>query len=223
MAGMDDGIEALDGQMAELETSLAAAASMTAAFQAELRGMQDAMLYTGREVEGMSRSIGGGLRRAFDGVVFDGMRLSEALRGVAQSMVDAAYNTAMRPVQNAFGAVIANGINGFLSGILPFQKGGAFSQGRVMPFARGGIVQGPTPFPMRGGLGLMGEAGPEAIMPLRRGADGRLGVAAAGPGGGAPVQVVMNITTPDVAGFQRSQSQIAAQVGRALARGQRNR
>jgi phage-related minor tail protein len=77
-------------------------------------------------------------------------------------------------------------------------------------------------FPMRGATGLMGEAGPEAILPLARGADGRLGVA--GPGGGAgPVQVVMNITTPDVQGFARSQTQIAAQMGRALARGQRNR
>jgi phage-related minor tail protein len=221
MAEMDDDMAALDAQIAELEVSLAGATSMTAAFQAELRGMQDTMLYTGREVQGMSRAIGGGLRRAFDGVVFDGMRLSDALRTVARSMVDAAYTTAMRPVQNALGSVISNGINGLVSGILPFQKGGAISQGRVMPFARGGVVQGPTSFPMRGGMGLMGEAGPEAIMPLRRGPDGRLGVAAAG--GNGPVQVVMNITTPDVQGFQRSQSQIAAQMGRALARGQRNR
>ena len=42
-------------------------------------------------------------------------------------------------------------------------------------------------------------------------------------GGGRPVTVVMNITTPDVQGFQRSQSQIAAQAARALSRGQRNR
>jgi hypothetical protein len=221
MAETDDGMEALEAQIAELEVSLSGATSMTAAFQSELRGMQDTMLYTGREVQGMSRAIGGGLRRAFDGVVFDGMRLSDALRTVARSMVDAAYNTAMRPVQTALGGFIANGINSLVSGILPFQKGGAISQGRVMPFARGGVVQGPTSFPMRGGMGLMGEAGPEAIMPLRRGPDGRLGVAAAG--GGASVQVVMNITTPDVQGFQRSQTQIAAQMGRALARGQRNR
>jgi len=221
MAGYEDGVEALDDQLVELETSLAGAASMAAAFQAELRGMQDSMVYTGREVQGMSRAIGGGLRRAFDGVVFDGMRLSDALRTVAQSMVDAAYNAAIRPVQGALGSAIANGVNGLVSGLLPFEKGGAFSQGRVTPFARGGVVQGPTPFPMRGGMGLMGEAGPEAIMPLTRGPDGRLGVAASS--GAAPVQITMNISTPDVQGFQRSQSQIAAKVSRALARGQRNR
>ena len=99
--------------------------------------------------------------------------------------------------------------------------GGAFTQGRVMPFAKGGVVSAPTYFPMRGATGLMGEAGPEAIMPLARGADGRLGVQSAG--GGRPVTVVMNIQTPDVQGFQRSQSQVAAQAMRALQRGQKNR
>jgi phage-related minor tail protein len=73
---------------------------------------------------------------------------------------------------------------------------------------------------MRGGLGIMGEAGPEAIMPLARGADGKLGVRGAGGGGQS---IVVNVSTPDVQGFQRSQGQIAAQVSRALARGQRNR
>lgn len=170
----------------------------------------------------MSRAIGGGLRSAFDGVVFDGMRLSDALRSVATSMVDAAYNTAMRPVQGALGSAISNGMNGLLSGIMPFEKGGAISQGRVTPFARGGVVNGPTTFPMRGGMGLMGEAGPEAIMPLTRGPDGKLGVAASG-GGGGPVSVTMNITTPDAQGFRRSSSQVAAEMQRALARGQRNR
>ena len=221
MTEMDESIGRFDAEIAELEQSLAGATSMAATFQGELREMQGAMLYTGREVSSMSRAIGGGLRSAFDGVIFDGMRLSDALRSVATSMVDAAYNTAMRPVQNALGSAISNGMNGLLSGVLPFEKGGAISQGRVMPFARGGVVSSPTTFPMRGGTGLMGEAGPEAIMPLTRGPDGKHGVAAAS--GGGNVSVTMNITTPDAQGFRRSSSQVAAEMQRALARGQRNR
>ena len=105
----------------------------------------------------------------------------------------------------------------FERGLFSRSQNGAefFSQGRVMPFAKGGVVSsGPTMFPMRGGRGLMGEAGPEAIMPLARGADGRLGVQTAG--GGRPVNVTVNVSTPDVKGFERSQSQIAAQMARAL-------
>jgi phage-related minor tail protein len=137
-------------------------------------------------------------------------------------MAASVYSVAMWPVQNALGGALAEGISGILSGVLPFAKGGAFAQGRVTPFAHGGVVASPSVFPMRGGIGLMGEAGPEAILPLARGADGRLGVQAGGVGARA-VTVVMNISTPDVQGFQRSQSQIAAQAARALARGQRNR
>ena len=66
-----------------------------------------------------------------------------------------------------------------------------------------------------GGVGLMGEAGPEAILPLARGSDGKLGIRA---GGGGAVHVTMNISTPDVAGFRRSQSQVAAEMSRAIQR-----
>jgi hypothetical protein len=61
--------------------------------------------------------------------------------------------------------------------IFGFADGGAFSGGNVVPFASGGVVGSPTTFPMSGGrTGLMGEAGPEAIMPLQRGPNGKLGV-----------------------------------------------
>jgi len=214
-----DGLDGLSQQAADLEKSLGGAEAMAGAFNDELGRMRESMIFTGREVGTLSNSIGRGLRKAFDGVVFDGMKLSDALKSVAQSMSDSVYSVAMRPVQNALGGAIASSMNGLLSGMLPFASGGAFSQGRVMPFAKGGVVSSPVSFPMRGATGLMGEAGPEAIMPLARGADGRLGVQAAG---GRQINVVMNISTPDTAGFARSSSQIAAQINRALARGQRN-
>lgn len=194
---------------------------ITAQFESDLTRLSQVMNDTGRQVSTLSSGFAGGLRRAFDGVVFDGVKLSDALKGVAQSMADTVFAVAMKPVQSAISGALAQGVSGFVSGAAPFANGGAFSQGRVMPFAKGGVVSSPTHFAMRGGTGLMGEAGPEAIMPLRRGPDGRLGVAAAG-GGGRSVNVTFNVQTPDVAGFQRSQSQIAANLGRMLARGERN-
>ncbi|NTT86348.1 phage tail tape measure protein [Tabrizicola fusiformis] len=214
-------IEEIQDQIAALEATLGGTSAVVGAFEGELARMRDSLVFTGREVNALSSGIGGGLRRAFDGLVFDGMKLSDALKRVAQTMIDTVYNVAMRPVQNAVGGAVAQGLAGLLGGLMPFAKGGAFSQGRVMPFAKGGVVSAPMAFPMRGATGLMGEAGPEAIMPLARGADGRLGVQASS--GARPVTVVMNIHTPDVQGFQRSQSQIAAQAQRMLARGQRNR
>ena len=214
-------IETLQDQVTALEATLGSATGMVGAFEGELAALRESLVFTGREVNQLSSGIGSGLRQAFDGLVFDGMKLSDALKGVAQAMIDTVYNIAMKPVQNALGGLVAGGLQSVLGGMMPFEKGGSFTQGRVMPFAQGGVVSSPTSFPMRGGRGLMGEAGPEAIMPLARGADGRLGVQTAG--GGRPITVVMNVSTPDVQGFQRSQGQIAAQAARALARGQRNR
>jgi phage-related minor tail protein len=63
-----------------------------------------------------------------------------------------------------------------------YANGGAFSGGTQF-FADGGVVNSATPFGMTGGrLGVMGEAGPEAIMPLARGNDGKLGVRSSGGG-----------------------------------------
>lgn len=210
---------ALDDQVAALEQTLGSAGAMTSAFNAELQRMQVSMAETNATTGALSSSISRGLRKAFDGLVFDGMKLSDALKTVAGSIINATYSAAIKPVTQQLGGLLASGLSAI--GAVPFAKGGAFTQGRVMPFAKGGVVTSPTNFPMRGGTGLMGEAGPEAIMPLTRGADGSLGVKSQSGAGG--VQVVMNISTPDVAGFQRSQGQIAARMGRALARGDRNR
>ena len=213
-------IERLSEQLGQLEASMAGMAAQASTLDGEMRRMGETMVFSSREVGQLAGGIGGGLRRAFEGLAFEGKSLSDTLGQVAKSMVDSVYSVAMRPVQKAVGGTVAEGLNGLMSSIMPFADGAAFSVGRVMPFAQGGVVTQATAFPMRGGTGLMGEAGPEAIMPLTRGADGRLGVAASG--GGRAVNVVMNISTPDVEGFRRSQSQLAQQMGRALSRGQRN-
>lgn len=221
MARIDE-LGELGADARSLVGELEGATEMTRAFEGQLRTMQGTMAETARDLGRLERGFSGGLRRAFDGIVFDGLKLGQALNVLGQAMSRTVYNAALRPVTDHFGGILANGVNSIVSGLMPFQKGGIFSAGRVTPFAKGGVVSGATAFPMRGGTGLMGEAGPEAIMPLTRGADGRLGVAVAGSSG-RPVNITMNITTPDVSGFRRSQSQIAASLGRAMAHGQRNR
>jgi uncharacterized phage infection (PIP) family protein YhgE len=101
-----------------------------------------------------------------------------------------------------------------------FAKGGAFYSGQpVQAFANGGVFDRPTAFGMAGGrLGVMGEAGPEAIMPLTRGRDGKLGVRAEGNSSTfAPVlnQTFVVSGTPD----NRTREQMARSSGREAARG----
>lgn len=220
MSDFDAEIARLENQLAGLEGSLGGLQGVTGAFRRELDGVGGSLRDAGRDATSMSRSLSTSIGRAFDGLVFDGKKLSEVLSGVGQSLSSSVLSQALAPVQKSIGSALSGGLQAVLGGLSPFAKGAAFMSGRVAAFARGGVVDGPTHFPMRGGVGLMGEAGPEAIMPLARGADGRLGVRTGG--GGGAVNVTMNISTPDVAGFQRSQSQIAAEMNRAMKRGRRN-
>ena len=196
-----------------LEVGLEGAVGTTDRLNARLGDMD-------RSISKMTHGIDRGLKQAIAGLAFEGDKLSTVLNGLAQSVVRSSYNAAISPVTKTISGAIAEGIEGFTQSAMGFGKGGAFSQGRVIPFAKGGVVNGPTNFAMRGATGLMGEAGPEAIMPLSRGADGSLGVKAAG--GGRPINVTINVTSPDVDGFRRSQTQIAASMSRVLARAGRN-
>lgn len=220
MADYEADLARLEAQFVGLEGTMSGLEGVTSTFRRELEGVQGSMKEAGREATGMSRSVSSSLRRAFDGMVFDGKRLSESLSTMGKSISGAVLNQALAPVQGKASSMLGQGLQSMLGGMMPFAAGGAFSAGRVAAFARGGIVDGPTQFPLRGGVGLMGEAGPEAILPLARGADGKLGIRSERSGGA--VHVTMNISTPDVAGFQRSQSQIAAEMSRAIQRGRRN-
>jgi lambda family phage tail tape measure protein len=100
-------------------------------------------------------------------------------------------------------------------------NGMAFNNGVPGMYATGTVVNAPRFF--AGGAGLMGEAGPEAIMPLKRGADGRLGVASTG--GGSAGQIVtfgdfhftINGNIQDEATAQAMQQQMVAQLATVIA------
>ncbi|GAA6157469.1 phage tail tape measure protein [Pyruvatibacter sp. HU-CL02332] len=163
----------------------------------------------------IGQSIGASLTGAFEQAISGGQSLSEVFRNLALQMSSSVLRAALNPVQDFASSAASN----VLGSLLGAANGAVVSGGNITPFARGGIVAGPTTFPLRSGTGLMGEAGPEAIMPLSRGTDGRLGVRT--QGGAQPVSIVVNVASPDPQSFQRSESQIAAVMSRALSRARR--
>ncbi|GAB6841478.1 lambda family phage tail tape measure protein [Methylorubrum rhodinum] len=175
----------------------------------------------------LAQKFGQSLSAAFNQNLNAGRQLDGLLGTLATKLAGVAAKAALDPLKAGVKGLVETLLSstaGSSSGPTAFARGGVLDGlgpggPRVRPFAGGGIVAAPTYFPMGGDLGLMGEAGPEAILPLRRGSDGRLGVAAGGPE--RPVAVTVNIATPDIEGFRRSEAQVAARLARAVARGRR--
>jgi phage-related minor tail protein len=158
------------------------------------------------------------MTQAFSASVTGGKQFDDVLKSLGLRLSDLAVRLAFKPLEKS----LASGIESLLSGLTGIGGGAAkkveAASGAIKPFAAGGVIGTPSYFPLLdGGVGLAGEAGPEAIMPLRRGPDGRLGVAG---GGGNTINV--QISTPDLDNFRRSESYITGQIARAVARGQRS-
>ena len=165
---------------------------------------------------GHGRQFGRAMTSAFQGVVIQGKSLTDTVRTLALSLSQITLQAAFKPLEQSFG----NLLQSLLSGGFGFGGGGA-GGGLPVPFAAGGVISSPIAFPLQGGtMGMAGERGAEAIMPLARGPDGRLGVKTDGASRG--VSVTFNVTTPDADSFRRTETQLAAMLGRAIAQGQRN-
>jgi phage-related minor tail protein len=165
-----------------------------------------------RDLQRSANSFGRAMSDAFSQSIIGSRKFDDVLKSLALRLSDIALRLAFKPVEN----LLSSSFTGLFGGNTPSVTA---ARGAVKPFASGGIIGTPTYFPLRsGGVGLAGEAGPEAIMPLQRGPDGRLGVAASGGGGG---RITVNIATPDADSFRRSELYVTGQIARAVARGQR--
>ena len=151
----------------------------------------------------LADGVGRSLSRAFRGAVLDGKSLKSVLGEVARSFADIALKAAFQPIGNL--------VSGAIESL--FQM----TNPAVTPFAKGGVLASPAYFPLGRGLGLAGEAGAEAILPLARGSDGRLGVA----GGGGAVNLTFNVTASDARSFAASEAELSAMLLRAVRRGTR--
>ena len=153
--------------------------------------------------------------------IADGTKsVKDAFRDMARDIIAHLYKVlVVQRLVRSFGGMLAGSSNAAVADIgkglqtYGSANGNVFNQGSIVPYANGGVVGGPTYFPMTGGkTGLMGEAGPEAIMPLKRGKNGKLGVAAEGGGG-----VTINQTFAFQANGDDSVKKIIAQAAPKIA------
>lgn len=179
--------------------------NLTIAITADTSGFSDALSVLEKQANRFGDTLSGSLK----GAIASGRSLEDTLRGVAASLAGSLFDAGLKPLTSLLNG-IGGSVLGSLGGVLPFAKGAAFQAGSV--------VSSPSYFPMSGRIGMMGEAGPEAVMPLTRGSNGALGVAM--QGGAAPV-VNVTIQANDPGAFRKSEGQISGAITRAVLRGQR--
>ncbi len=165
-----------------------------------------------------AEKLGDKVADAFEDAIVGGKNLDALFSKLALDLSRSALSAGVEPLKQLVSGSISSLASGLFSSLT--SSSGASLFGGLTPFAKGGVVSAPSLFPTGSGTGLMGEAGAEAILPLQRGADGRLGVAAPGASGQA-VNIVMNVSTPDIQSFSQSQTQIATKLARAVGRGRR--
>lgn len=191
----------------------------------------EAARINGKAADNFSTSLADSISQG----ILEGSRRGTAIMDVFRAELQAQFaktvlRPAVQPVADGMSSAIGGLMNGLLSAFGAGATGSGYNPGADMgfsssaweqftPSAKGNVFAGPgisaysstvvdrpTVFPFAKGIGLMGEAGAEAIMPLRRGSDGRLGVAAAGAGGAAVTVNVINQAGAEVSTSSRTGS-----------------
>ena len=184
----------------------------TVAIDADTRPLEQQLADAAR----LGARFGNTLSQAFVDVALRGKSFGDVLRSLALRLSELALKAAFKPLTDSDRRRARRAC----SAASPSPRAAWCVRPLPVPFAQGGVIASPIAFPLGGNrLGLAGERGAEAILPLARGPDGRLGVRAEAGGG---VNVTFNVTTPDADSFRRSETQLAALLARAVAQGQRN-
>ena len=160
----------------------------------------------------MSKTVGNAFKKLEDTLVNFVQTGKFAFKDLARSIIAdltriAVQQTIMKPLTGWLGGIFPN--------IFGSAKGNVFAANGIQKFARGGIVDKPTVFPFKNGIGLMGEAGAEAILPLKRGKGGRLGVEGGG-GGNTVVNVSVDASGTSVEGDEEQSRQFGQVLAAAI-------
>ncbi len=189
--------------------------TFTIPVEADISPFQRAM----EDLTRQSERFGSSVSRTLQSAIISGRSFGDVLRSIGMQFSTMALKQGFRPLENLVSGLFSS-IFSSIGGVSAFARGGVVNSGGIVPFAQGGVISTPTFFQAGNQTGLMGEAGAEAILPLSRGADGRLGVKTRPEGTSA--NIVFNVTSPDVASFQKSEAQLTAMLARAVGRGRRS-
>ena len=173
-------------------------------------------------LEKISKEFGATFSTALTDSITQGKNFENTLRSIGASLAKVALSNAIKPLENIFGNFVGSIFSGGNAAkTAPNANSDVYGPVRPLQFAKGGLIAAPSYFNYQGATAVMGEAGAEAILPLSRGPDGKLGVAT-GQSSGSPANIVFNVNATDADSFKRSESQISAMLARAVSRGRRN-
>lgn len=159
------------------------------------------------EADKLAQRFGTAFSTALEQATIKGRGLETVIQSLGKRLSKLAVDTAFQPVEKGIAGLFQSLISGSTNGL------------KLTPFAKGGVINSPQLFANGGGLGLAGEAGAEAILPLARGSDGRLGVRAQGQA--KQPQINVTIQTQDINSFHKSQASVTRAMAQAFNRSQR--
>jgi len=166
-----------------------------------------------QKIKDVFDQVGESVANTFEDIVFGFESVQDVLRNLLTEINQILFDAFVKaPIRDLFSS-----LPGFL-GLIGSARGNVFSGGNVVPFQNGGVVSTPSAFPLNNGqVGTIAEVAPEAILPLKRGQGGRLGVEVTGGGaGGKTVIVNMTVNARDADSFRQSERQIIGDIRRGL-------